>query len=89
MPDEDTCIEVDQIIFDELTRGVFTDASRERFVGIMNDLKARGADAAALSCPEIGLLVSPETALLPAIDCRCDCGVDDGGGACNGSRVTR
>ena len=34
----------------------------------MNDLKARGADAVALSCTEIGLLVPPETAPLPAID---------------------
>ncbi|MGO1361653.1 MAG: aspartate/glutamate racemase family protein, partial [Brevibacterium aurantiacum] len=68
VPDEDTCIEVDQIIFDELTQGVFTDESRARYVEIMNDLKARGADAVALSCTEIGLLVPPETAPLPAID---------------------
>lgn len=68
VPDEETCLEVDQIIFDELTQGVFTDASRARYVGIMSDLKARGADAVALSCTEIGLLVPPETAPLPAID---------------------
>ncbi|MDN5659405.1 MAG: amino acid racemase [Brevibacterium aurantiacum] len=68
VPDEDTCIEVDQIIFDELTQGVFTDESRARYAEIMNDLKARGADAVALSCTEIGLLVPPETAPLPAID---------------------
>jgi aspartate racemase len=68
VPDEETCVEVDQIIFDELTQGIFTDAARERYVGIMNDLKERGADAVALSCTEIGLLVPPETAPLPAID---------------------
>lgn len=68
VPDEDTCIEVDQIIFDELTQGVFTDESRARYAEIMNDLKARGADAVALSCTEIGLLVPPETAPLPTID---------------------
>lgn len=68
VPDEETCVEVDQIIFDELTQGFFTDASRERYVEIMNDLKARGADAVALSCTEIGLLVPPETAPLPAVD---------------------
>lgn len=68
VPDETTCIEIDQIIFDELTQGVFTDASRARYVEIMSDLKARGADAVALSCTEIGLLVPPETAPLPAID---------------------
>src|SRR5699024_7530939 len=68
VPDEETCLEVDQIIFDELTQGVFTDGSRARYVDIMNDLKARGAEAVTLSCTEIGLLVPPETAPLPAID---------------------
>ncbi|MDN5910722.1 MAG: aspartate/glutamate racemase family protein, partial [Brevibacterium sp.] len=68
VPDEATCLEVDQIIWDELTQGKFTDASRARYVEIMNDLKARGADAVALSCTEIGLLVPPETAPLPALD---------------------
>ncbi|WP_240372895.1 aspartate/glutamate racemase family protein [Brevibacterium zhoupengii] len=68
VPDEQTCDVVDQIIFDELAQGVFTDTSRARYVEIMNDLKARGADAIALSCTEIGLLVPPETAPLPAID---------------------
>ncbi|MBM6588464.1 amino acid racemase [Brevibacterium sp. RIT 803] len=68
VPDEATCLEVDQIIFDELTQGVFTDASRARYVEIIKDMKARGADAVALSCTEIGLLVPPETAPLPAID---------------------
>ena len=43
----------------------------------MNDLKARGADAVALSCTEIGLLVPPETAP-PASHrlSRCACGGD-------------
>jgi aspartate racemase len=56
------------IIFDELTQGVFTDASRARHVEIMNDLMACGAEAVALSCAETGLLVPRETAPLPAID---------------------
>lgn len=68
VPDEETCRENDQIIFDELTKGIFTDASRARYVEIMNGLKVRGADAVALSCTEIGLLVPPGTAPLPAID---------------------
>src|SRR5699024_6942869 len=68
VPDEATCLEVDQIIWDELTKGVFTDTSRARYIEIMNDLKARGADAVTLSCTEIGLLVPPESVPLPAID---------------------
>lgn len=68
IPDAETCLEVDQIIFDELTQGIFTDASRARYIEIMTSLKDRGADAVALSCTEIGLLVPPEQAPLPAID---------------------
>ena len=68
VPDEATCLEVDQIIWNELTQGVFTDKSRARYIEIMNELKARGAEAVTLSCTEIGLLVPPETAPLPAID---------------------
>lgn len=70
--DETTCLEVDQIIFDEFTQGVFTDASRAHYVEIMNGLKARGADAVALSYTKIGLLVprrplpcQPSTLLMP------------------------
>ena len=48
VPDEDTCLEVDQIIFDELTQGKFSDTSRARYVEIMNNLKARGPEAVAL-----------------------------------------
>ncbi|WP_226830452.1 aspartate/glutamate racemase family protein [Brevibacterium aurantiacum] len=47
VPDEKTCIQVDQIIFDELTHGVFTDKTRARYVEVMNDLEARSADADA------------------------------------------
>lgn len=68
VPDEKTCLEIDEIIWDELTQGKFTEASRARYVEIMYDLKARGAEAVTLSCTEIGLLVPPETAPLPAID---------------------
>ena len=68
IPDEATCLEVDQIIWDELTQGKFTDASRSRYIEIMQSLADRGADAVALSCTEIGLLVPPEVAPLPAID---------------------
>ncbi|MGJ7561858.1 aspartate/glutamate racemase family protein [Brevibacterium casei] len=68
VPDEATCLEVDRIIWDELTQGRFTDASRARYIEIMQSLANRGADAVALSCTEIGLLVPPEVAPLPAID---------------------
>ncbi len=47
---------VDRIIFDELTRGTVTDASRAEYVRIMTGLAERGAQAAVLACTEIEYL---------------------------------
>lgn len=41
VPDEATCLEVDQIIWGELTQAKFTDASRARQVEIMNAQSSR------------------------------------------------
>src|SRR5262245_50708152 len=51
---------VNRIIFDELVNGVFDDGSRREYLRIIDALAARGADAVALVCTEIPLLVSPE-----------------------------
>ena len=60
---------VDGMIFDELTRGVVTDASRTEFVRIMSDLAGRGAQAAVLACTEIEhLFRHGASAPLPLVD---------------------
>ncbi len=68
VPDVAGRAEVDRVIFEELTQGRFLDGSRERYVEVMRDLADRGADAVALACTEIGLLVGPGQAPLPTID---------------------
>ena len=68
VPTPDDRAEVDRVIFEEITRGRFVDGSRERYVAIMRDLADRGAEAVALACTEIGLLVDPNQAPLPTID---------------------
>jgi aspartate racemase len=60
--------EVDRVVFEEITRGAFLDTSRERYVGVMQDLASRGADVVALACTEIGLLVPQDVAPLPVVD---------------------
>lgn len=60
--------EIDRVIFEEITQGRFLDASRQRYVEAMQDLADWGADAVALACTEIGLLVGPDQAPLPTID---------------------
>jgi aspartate racemase len=59
---------VDDIIFDELCLGVFTDQSRDAYVQIIDKLAAEGCDAVALVCTEIPLLITAETSPLPILD---------------------
>jgi aspartate racemase len=59
---------VDTIIFDELTQGVVTEESRTTYLGVIDRLARRGADAVVLACTEIGLLIGPGDSPLPVID---------------------
>ena len=67
-PDLEDRVEVDRVVFEEITQGVFRESSRDRYVDIMRGLEARGADVVALACTEIGLLVPPGVAPLPVLD---------------------
>jgi aspartate racemase len=68
-PNEEERADVDRIIFEELVEGEFTDASRSRYVGIIDRLKRdEGCDGVALVCTEIPLLVTPNVSPLPTLD---------------------
>lgn len=60
--------ELDRIIFDELTQGVVTGASRARFRDAFAALVADGAEAIVLACTEIMLLVDESDAAVPLLD---------------------
>ena len=68
MPDPSDRRKVDQIIWDELTRGVIREESRRKYVEVIDDLADRGAQAVVLACTEIGLLIEPEHSPIPIID---------------------
>jgi aspartate racemase len=68
VPTEGDQADVDRIIFDELVDGVLLPSSRARYVEVIEELMARGADAVALACTEIPLIVSPEVSPLPTLD---------------------
>jgi aspartate racemase len=59
---------IDRVIFEELCRGVVSDASRAEFVRIIAGMQAQDCDAVALSCTEIPLLIPPEVSPLPTLD---------------------
>jgi aspartate racemase len=58
VPGEQDRALVHRVIFEELTRGVIDDGSRQEYVRIMGDLAALGAQGIVLGCTEISLLVS-------------------------------
>ena len=68
IPDEADRKQVHDIIMDELCLGVFTDASRDAYVHIIEKLKADGCDAVALVCTEIPLLITQDVSPLPILD---------------------
>ena len=51
---------VHRVIFEELTRGIVDDQSRQEYLRIIRDLVARGAEGIVLGCTEISLLVTPD-----------------------------
>ena len=59
---------VDEIIFDELCRGVVLDESRQDYLRIIDDLQRRGAEGVILGCTEIGMLISAAHTDLPLFD---------------------
>jgi aspartate racemase len=60
--------QIDDIIFEELCLGIFTDQSRAAYVRIIEKLKADGCDAVALVCTEIPLLITEDVSPLPILD---------------------
>jgi aspartate racemase len=59
---------VHQVIYEELCRGIVTDASRQAYRRIMGGLAARGAQALILGCTEISMLVGESDSSLPLFD---------------------
>lgn len=55
-------------IFNELSRGIYTENTRIKYVEIMKNLKQRGAAGIIFGCSEISLLIKPEECLLPVFD---------------------
>ena len=57
-PDESEQAEVDRVIFDELVKRDLRPESKERYLDIVDGLRARGAEGVILGCTEIFLLIS-------------------------------
>ncbi|MEJ5868025.1 amino acid racemase [Pseudokineococcus sp. 5B2Z-1] len=67
VPDAQGIERVDRAVFDELCRGVLSDATRADLRAVVAGLVERGAQAVALSCTELELLLTPEDAAVPLL----------------------
>lgn len=68
VPGEDDRKIIDDIIFNQLCLGIFTEESREAYVRIIDRLKDQGCDAVALVCTEIPLMITQDVSPLPIFD---------------------
>ena len=79
VPDLDAQLRVHEVVYDELTRGVVTDAARADYLAVIDKLVAEGAEAVVLACTEQGLLLADGDASVPLIDTtrvHCDALID-------------
>lgn len=68
IPDADDRARINQIIFEELCLGTFSDSSRDYYLQAIAQLAERGAQGVIFGCTEIGLLVPAEMSPLPVFD---------------------
>ncbi|AMJ60595.1 aspartate/glutamate racemase family protein [Bosea sp. PAMC 26642] len=68
VPGEAERAEVHRIIYEELCRGRIEPASKTRYLAIIEEAAAQGADGVILGCTEIGLLISQADTALPVFD---------------------
>lgn len=69
MPDLDECIWLDKVIFSELCFGVMKEETKQHVLMLIKSFKERGAQAVALACTELPLLIKEDTAYsMPLLD---------------------
>ncbi|MCM2775322.1 amino acid racemase, partial [Escherichia coli] len=68
IPEADERAKINQIIFEELCLGQFTEASRTYYAQVIARLAEQGAQGVIFGCTEIGLLVPEERSVLPVFD---------------------
>jgi aspartate racemase len=67
-PTEDERAIIQNIIFEELVRGIVAGESRTRLVAIIGNLKEQGCDAVILGCTELPIALNNASSPLPTLD---------------------
>ncbi len=68
IPDEEGRKVVNDIIYNELVKGKFSNTSKQKILKIMQELEKQGAEGAVLACTELPILISDSDTELPLFD---------------------
>lgn len=68
IPDEPDRAYVNDKIYEEMVKNVFTEDTRQGYIGVMETLQKRGAAGIVLGCTEIPLLIRPGDTVIPTFD---------------------
>lgn len=68
VPDEAQRTTVHDVIYDELCQGIVSPDSKDRYLEIVADAVATGADGVIFGCTEVGLLIAAEDFSVPTFD---------------------
>ncbi|EDP94917.1 aspartate/glutamate racemase family protein [Kordia algicida OT-1] len=68
IPNEAEREEVHRVIYEELSKGMLKESSREAYVNIIERLQKEGAEGVILGCTEIPLLIQQEDVAIPVFD---------------------
>lgn len=68
IPEPQDRAEIDRVVFEELVRGKFLDASKAFYAGVIEKLAAEGCDGVAMVCTEIPILLNGVETALPTLD---------------------
>lgn len=59
---------INEIIYDELTKGIVRDNSKQEFTRVISELRARGAEGIVLGCTEIAMAVDRQQSPIGLFD---------------------
>ena len=68
IPNESERTFIHSSVFEELTKGIFKEETKKRFLGIIEGLKKEGATGIILACTEFPLLIKQTDCNLPLFD---------------------
>ena len=68
IPEEDDIAFINNSIYNEFGKGIFSAATKERYLGIINSLIADGAEGMIFGCTEIPILIKQADCRVPVFD---------------------